>query len=126
MTDTPTSQRPAGMCLGSGHLVVYGNPAFVALFGRQCLGLPARETMLGLPAAAFDLLDAVLREGRPLARWIVIEGDDWRMTAIPRVEFETGETYGVSFHLRRRSDLPVLLPGPSDEMRQERISPPSP
>jgi hypothetical protein len=126
MSDSPASQRPAGMCLGSGHLVVYGNPAFVAIFGRQCLGLPARETMLGLPAEAFDLLDSVLREGRALARWVAVEGEEWRMTAMPRRDPETGQAYGVSFHLRRRSDLPVLRPErPPDEAGQEWISPPS-
>ena len=62
MTETAaaTPQRPAGMCLGPGHMIVYGNPAFVAVFGRQCVGLPARETMLSLPAEAFDLLDGRL------------------------------------------------------------------
>jgi len=126
MSDTPASQRPAGMCLGSGHLVVYANPAFVAIFGRQCLGLPARETMLGVPAEAFDLLDAVLLEGRPLARWMVVENEEWRMTAIPRLDFETGLAYGVSFHLRRRSDLPVLRPERTpNDAQQEWISPPT-
>jgi hypothetical protein len=101
--------RPAGLCAGPGHLVVYGNPAFVSAFGAGSVGLPAREGMLGLPAEAFGLLDAVLREGRPLARWITREGDDWRLTAMPRFDFETGEAYGVAFHLRARSDLPILL-----------------
>jgi hypothetical protein len=127
MSDTPASQRPAGMCLGTGHLVVYGNPAFVAIFGQQCLGLPARETMLGLPAEAFDLLDAVLLEGRALARWIAIEGEEWRMTASPRRDPETGQAYGVSFHLRGRSDLPVLRPERTlEDARREWLSPPSP
>lgn len=126
MSET-AAPRPAGMCLGSGHLVVYGNPAFVAIFGQQCVGMPARETMLSLPSEAFDLLDAVLRESRPLARWIAIGGDDWRMTAIPRLDFETGRAYGVSFHLRRRSDLPVVRPERSpDEASRDWISPPSP
>jgi hypothetical protein len=103
-----STTRPAGMCAGPGHIVVYGNPAFVAAFGAQSVGLPAREGMLGLPAEAFDLLDAVLREGRPLARWIRRAGEDWRLTVTPRIDFETDEPYGVSFHLRARSDLPVL------------------
>ena len=29
------------------------------------------------------------------------------MTAAPRADPETGQVYGVSFHLRERSDLPV-------------------
>ena len=101
--------RPAGLCAGPGHIVVYGNPAFVSAFGEQSVGLPAREGMLGLPAEAFELLDAVLREGRPLARWITRAGDDWRLTAMPRLDFETREPYGVAFHLRARTDLPVLI-----------------
>lgn len=101
--------RPAGLCAGPGHIVVYGNPAFVAAFGEQSVGLPARESMLGLPTAAFELLDAVLREGRPLACWVARDGDDWRLTAMPRFDPETQEPYGVAFHLRMRSDLPVVL-----------------
>ncbi len=100
--------RPAAMCVGAGHVVVYGNAAFVAAFGPEAVGLPAREALIDLPSAAFDLLDAVLHQGRPLARWIRIAGDEWRLTAIPRVEFGTEEVYGVSFHLRARSDVPVL------------------
>jgi hypothetical protein len=126
VSESASVQRPAGMCLGQGHLVVYGNPAFVAMFGRGCVGMPARETMLGLPAEAFDLLDAVLAESRPLARWIALGLEEWRMTAMPRLDFETGQAYGVSFHLRRRSDLPVVRP--EDALRtigQERLSPPS-
>ena len=127
MTHPASSDRPAGMCVGSGHLVVYGNPAFVATFGQQCVGLPARETMLSLPPGAFDLLDAVLTEGRPLARWIVIDGEDWRMTAMPRLDVETGDPYGVSFHLRRRSDLPLIRDERrAAQARREWVSPPSP
>jgi hypothetical protein len=105
-----STTRPAGLCAGPGHIVVYGNPAFVSAFGAGSVGLPAREGMVGLPAEAFALLDSVLREGRPLARWIAREGVAWRLTAMPRREFGTSEPYGVAFHLRARSDLPVLRP----------------
>jgi hypothetical protein len=101
--------RPAGLCTGPGHIVVYGNPAFVSAFGEASVGLPAREGMLGLPAEAFGLLDTVLRDGRPLARWITRDGEDWRLTAMPRFDPESQEPYGVAFHLRARSDLPVVL-----------------
>jgi hypothetical protein len=101
--------RPAGLCAGFGHIVVYGNPAFISAFGEQSVGLPARESMLGLPPAAFELMDAVLRDGRPLACWITSDGDEWRLTAMPRFDPETQEPYGVAFHLRERSDLPVVL-----------------
>jgi len=125
VTEANATQRPAGMCLGPGHLIVYGNPAFVATFGQRSVGMPARETMLSLPADAFELLDAVLAESRPLARWIGSGLDEWRMTAMPRLDFETGQAYGVSFHLRRRSDVPILRVDQRTpaEAGAERISP---
>jgi hypothetical protein len=100
-------QRPAGLCAGPGHMVVYGNPALRAAFGDVSVGLPAREGILGLPTEAFVLLDAVYARGKPLARWIDRDDEAWRMTAAPRIDPETGEVYGVAFHLRERSDLPV-------------------
>jgi hypothetical protein len=102
------SHRPAGLCVGPGHMVVHGNPAFLADFGRGALGLPAREVMVGLPAEAFALLDAVLTGSRPLARWIRRDDEDWRLTAMPRLDPETQEVYGVAFHLRASSDVPVV------------------
>ena len=107
--------RPAGIAHGPGHVVVYGNAAFRAAFGDGAVGLPARESMLGLPSAAFALLDAVYVEGRPLARWIRRDGEVWRLTAVPRRDVETGEAYGIAFHLRARDDLPIVAPedGPS-------------
>jgi len=105
--DAP-ARRPAGFCFGPGHVVVYGNPAFRAAFGERSVGLPARETLVDLPPTAFALLDAVLREGRPLACWIRRGAGDWRLTATPRLDPVTGEAYGVAFHLRARSDVPVV------------------
>lgn len=107
-TQRPPATRPAGLCTGPGHVVVYGNEAFKAAFGERAVGLPARESMLDLPSAAFSLLDAVYRQGRPLARWVRRGGDEWRMTAAPRRDPETGEIYGVAFHLRARSDTPLV------------------
>jgi hypothetical protein len=98
------------MTTGPGHIVVYGNAAFRTTFGDGAVGLPARESMLGFPAASFELLDAVLRHGRPLARWIRRDDQDWRLTAMPRVEFGTDAVYGVSFHLRARDDVPIIDP----------------
>ncbi len=103
--------RPAGMCNGPGHVVVYGNHAFVAQFGAESVGLPAREALLDLPPEAFGLMDAVLQRRRPLARWIRLAGQDWRMTVAPRLDPETGDAYGVSFHLRARSDEAVAAAG---------------
>jgi len=101
--------RPAGMCAGPGHLIVYGNPAFVAEFGADAVGIPAREALIDLPYEAFELLDTVLTHGRPYARWIVRDGSRWRMTARPRIEYGADEPYGVAFHLRAEADRPVLL-----------------
>ncbi len=108
---TGPETRPAGIAHGLGHVVVYGNPAFEAMFGARSIGLPARETMVDLPPEAFALFDAVLREGRPLARWIRRDGRDWRLTAVPRRELDTDEVFGLAFHLRERDDLPILPPG---------------
>ncbi len=109
--DLPSfARRPAGFASGPGHVVVYGNLAFRTMFDDAVVGLPARETLVDLPAEAFDLLDAVYREARPLARWVGRADGDWRLTAIPRRDPETGVVYGVAFHLRARGDLPVLIP----------------
>ena len=93
----------------------YGNPAFLAAFGAQCVGLPAREGLLDLPPDAFVLLDVVLARGRPFSRWIRLGKDEWRMTAVPRVDPGTQEVYGVAFHLRARTDLPVLATSSGEE-----------
>lgn len=103
--------HPAGICHGAGLIVVHGNPAFKRVFGVGSLGLPAREGMLGLSRTGFTLMDAVLRQGRPLARWVRLAGETWRMTATPRIDPGTGEIYGVAFHLRPREPEP---PGPVD------------
>ena len=105
---TGPETRPAAMAVGPGHVVVYGNPAFRSIFGEGAVGLPARESMLDLPADAFALLDTVLATGRPLARWIRRDDREWRLTAIPRREPGSDEVFGVAFHLRARDDLPVL------------------
>jgi hypothetical protein len=89
-------------------MLVYGNAALRAAFGDVSIGLPAREGILGLPPEAFALLDAVYARGTPLARWIQRGDEEWRMTAAPRRDPETDEVYGVAFHLRERTDLPVL------------------
>ncbi len=91
------------MCRGRGHVLVYGNPAMVSRFG-ECLGMPAREALLDMPSEAFDLLDAVFVRAKPLARWIRLDGERWRMTAVPRIDAVDGEVYGVSFHLQSARD----------------------
>lgn len=105
---SPTPVRPAAFCYGAGHLVMHGNADFRASFGHRAIGLPAREVLLDLPSEAFDLLDAVFQKGKPLARWIRRNDEEWRLTAAPRTDPESHAVYGVLMHLRARSDLPVL------------------
>ena len=92
-------QHPAAMLYGPGHVVVYGNPPFQALFGAGSLGLPAAEALLDLPRAAFELMDLVYREGRALARWITLRGAPWRLTIVPRRVIGSVEVYGIAMHL---------------------------
>ena len=87
---------------------MHGNHAFISSFGEAAVGLPAREILLDLPGAAFELMDAVLQGGQPLATWLHGPDEDWRLTVAPRGDPETGETYGVTFHLRARSDVPIV------------------
>jgi hypothetical protein len=112
--DDAASTRPAAMCHGPGHVIRYGNPAFVAAFGKSCMGMPAREALVSLPPDAFLLLDVVLAKGRPYARWIRFAEEEWRMTAAPRID-PSGEVYGVSFYLRSRRDLAVAARERPDE-----------
>ena len=96
------------MCLGPGHVVVFGNQAFVAAFGSAAVGIPAREGIVSLPREAMAILDLVYDRGKPLARWIAWAGGEWRLTVAPRVDVDGG-VYGVSIHLRARTD--ALAPG---------------
>ena len=100
--------NPAGFCHGQGLVVVYGNPAFKRVFGDGSVGLPAREGMLGLSRTGFALMDVVLLQGRPLARWVRLAGETWRMTAAPRIDAGTGDVYGIAFHLRPRDPQPPV------------------
>lgn len=106
-TPGPHERRPAAFLYGPAHLVMHGNAAFRAAFGEAAVGVPAREALVDLPREAFALLDAVLERGSPLARWIRWTGEDWRLTAAPRREPGSDEPYGVTMHLRARSDVPV-------------------
>ncbi len=92
--------NPAALHFGPGHVVVHGNQAFLDEFGSECLGLPAREALVTLPPEAFALMDAVLLGGKPLCRWIRTARGRSRLTIADRRDPETGEVYGVVFHLR--------------------------
>jgi carotenoid cleavage dioxygenase-like enzyme len=85
---------------------MHANEAMRATFG-ECLGLPAREALTRLGQDSFAVMDAVLHRGRPLARWILVDDDEWRLTVAPRIDPETLETYGVTVYLREKSDQPV-------------------
>lgn len=91
---------PAAFHLGAGHLIVHGNAAFMAAFGPGCVGQPAREALLDLPPAAFELMDMVYRIGKPLACRIDTPTGERRLVVAPRLDAQTGEPYGVTSHLR--------------------------
>jgi hypothetical protein len=99
-----TVGHPAAFHDGAAHMIRWANPPFLALFGEGVLGLPAREAMTGLGRGGFELMDRVLREGRPLARRVATPSGPLRLVVVPRRDIETGETYGVTTHLRRAGD----------------------
>ena len=92
--------HPAAFHDGAAHVIRWANPPFLALFGEGVLGLPAREAMTGLGRGGFELMDRVLREGRPLARRVATPSGQLRLVVVPRNDIETSETYGVTTHLR--------------------------
>jgi hypothetical protein len=91
---------PAAFHIGPGHLIVHGNAAFIETFGSGCVGQPAREALLDLPPAAFELMDLVYRRGAALACRIETSSGQRRLVVAARNDPETGETYGVISHLR--------------------------
>jgi hypothetical protein len=102
---------PAAFHLGAGHLIVHGNPAFVEAFGADAIGQPAREALLDLPPKAFELMDLVFRTGVPGACRVVTARGPRRLVVAPRQDPETGETYGVTTHLRAIGDTAAAAPG---------------
>jgi hypothetical protein len=96
----PAPPWPAAFFLGPAHRIVHGNAAFLAAFGASCVGQPAREALVELPPAAFELMDRVLGGGHPLACRLSLEGGEARLVVAPRRDPETGQTYGVAAHLR--------------------------
>lgn len=94
-----TNQRPVALLYGPGHVIVHGNPPFLAEFGRESVGLPAVEALLDLPTAAFHLMDLVYRQGRPLATRVTVRGAPRRLTVVPKADIETDEVYGLAVRL---------------------------
>jgi hypothetical protein len=105
-----TSPSPAAFHYGAGHMIVHGNSAFIEVFGATSVGLPAREALVGLPTQAFELMDRVYKSGKPLAMRIKTPWGERRLVVAVRRDPETGETYGVTTHLR-----PVPVPEPASE-----------
>jgi hypothetical protein len=83
-TGTAASRSyPAAFHVGPGHLIVHGNAAFIDEFGTSCVGQPAREALLDLPPAAFELMDLVYRGGKPLACRIATPAGERRLSSPP-------------------------------------------
>ena len=99
---TAQHPSPAALMYGPGHLIVFGNPAFVAEFGKGSVGLPAVEALPAWPRVAFELLDLAFREGRALAGWVRVDGLERRMVVAVRRDIETDEVYGLAVHLVAR------------------------
>jgi hypothetical protein len=97
---TPAPPYPAAFHLGPGHVIVHGNPAFIGVFGPDSVGQPAREAMLDLPPKAFQLMDLVYSSGKPGACRIATPSGERRLVVAARRDPETGDTYGVTSHLR--------------------------
>ena len=94
------SASPAAFHYGAGHMIMHGNPAFIDAFGAQVVGQPAREALIGLPPKAFELMDLVFATGKPGACRVTTAAGPRRLVVVPRRDPETGETYGVTTHLR--------------------------
>ena len=100
----PASPSPAAFHFGPGHMIMHGNDAFIRAYGRGVLGQPAREALLDLPPKAFDLMDLVYATGKPGACRVTTTSGLRRLVVAPRRDPETGETYGVTSHLRPQTD----------------------
>jgi hypothetical protein len=95
-----SSPSPAAFHFGAGHVIMHGNPAFIDAFGAEAVGQPAREALLGLPPKAFELMDLVYTTGKPGACRVTTASGPRRLVDAPRRDPETGDTYGVTTHLR--------------------------
>jgi hypothetical protein len=85
-------------------MIMHDNPAFIETFGPQVVGQPAREALVGLPPKAFELMDLVFTTGKPGACRVATAAGPRRLVVVPRRDPETGETYGVTTHLRTVDD----------------------
>jgi len=106
-------QHPAAMLYGPGHVVVHGTRRPGELFGAGWLGLAGRRGT-PRPAAgnAFDLMDLVYREGRPLARAGSRARRPWRLTVAERRDPGTGDVYGIAIQPRPAAARLIPIPKP--------------
>jgi hypothetical protein len=105
--ERPPSQSsppaPAAFHFGAGHVIMHANAAFIDAFGPEAVGQPAREALLSLPSKAFELMDLVYATGKPGACRVTTTAGPRRLVVAARRDPETGETYGVTTHLRSLS-----------------------
>jgi hypothetical protein len=94
---------------GRGHLIVHGNPAFLAEFGAGVVGLPATEALPDWPSRVFHAVDRAFETGNPVAAWVTIAGARRRLTVAPRTDVETGEIYGVAIRLATEEPAPTAM-----------------
>ena len=99
VTPGASGSQPVALLYGPGHVIVHGNPPFLAEFGEDAVGLPAAEALLSLPGLVFDVIQRVYVRGTPLACWIEVSGERRRLTAAPRRDSGTGDVYGVAIRL---------------------------
>ena len=101
--------RPAGLCTGAGSHARLRQPRPEGRLRvrRDRPARPRRDRRATVRRRSTCSMPCTVA-ARPLACWITRDGEDWRLTAAPRKDPETGEVYGVAFHLRERSDLPVV------------------
>ena len=101
MTETDGRARgAAAFPFGPGHVVMHGNPPFLAEFGSDVVAQPAREALVGLPDEAFDVMDLVLRTGRGAATDIETSHGPRRLVVVPRRAPDEDAPYGVTTCLR--------------------------
>lgn len=95
-----SSPAPAAFHFGKGHVIMHANLAFIEVFGAEAVGQPAREALLSLPSKAFELMDLVYATGKSAACRISTVSGPQRLVVAARRDPETGESYGVTTHLR--------------------------
>ena len=98
--DRQAGPNPAAFHYGPGHMIVHGNPPFVEVV-RCRRPWSARPRGAARPAAQGLRADGPRpRTGKPGACRIDTDDGPRRLVVAPRKDPETGETYGVTTHLK--------------------------